>query len=212
VSKGERPVEVLRNGKLDARGISRLDQTMRLENQALLKCILAGSLRGLWGEERIVSLDPPVDFDDEAKTPLSRSANISSRPISRCGTSPQSCARNIGVEAYRIKNATYPPAEIAVRFSHRLVAIHPFFKWKWTLLARGRRSSCMSARGAALHVGTGELVGTLRLYGPPIGAVHASANGLTFRVGSAVSRRGWPTPTGAILQRFNRTEMRGGEV
>ncbi len=50
-------------------------------------------------------------------------------------------ARNIGVEAYRIamdvqqaiddarcwvKNATYPPAEIAVRFSHRLVAIHPF--------------------------------------------------------------------------------------
>jgi Fic-DOC domain mobile mystery protein B len=50
-------------------------------------------------------------------------------------------ARNIGVEAYRIamdvqqaiddtrcwvENATYPPAEIAVRFSHRLVAIHPF--------------------------------------------------------------------------------------
>lgn len=50
-------------------------------------------------------------------------------------------ARNIGVEAYRIamdvqqaiddarcwvENATYPPGEIAVRFSHRLVAIHPF--------------------------------------------------------------------------------------
>ena len=50
-------------------------------------------------------------------------------------------ARNIGVEGYRIamdvqqaiddarywvENATYPPDEIAVRFSHRLVAIHPF--------------------------------------------------------------------------------------
>lgn len=50
-------------------------------------------------------------------------------------------ARNIGVEAYQIamdvqqvigdarcwvEHATYPPDEIAVRFSHRLVAIHPF--------------------------------------------------------------------------------------
>jgi Fic-DOC domain mobile mystery protein B len=50
-------------------------------------------------------------------------------------------ARAIGVEAYRIamdvqqaiddarywvEHATYPPDEIAVRFSHRLVAIHPF--------------------------------------------------------------------------------------
>lgn len=50
-------------------------------------------------------------------------------------------ARNIGVDAYRIPmdvaqaiddakfwvaNATYSPDEIAVRFSHRLVAIHPF--------------------------------------------------------------------------------------
>lgn len=50
-------------------------------------------------------------------------------------------ARNIGVDAYRIamdvqqaiddarywaKHATYSPDEIAVRFSHRLVAIHPF--------------------------------------------------------------------------------------
>jgi Fic-DOC domain mobile mystery protein B len=50
-------------------------------------------------------------------------------------------ARNIGVEAYRIpmdvrqsiddarywvEHATYSPDEIAVRFSHRLVAIHPF--------------------------------------------------------------------------------------
>jgi Fic-DOC domain mobile mystery protein B len=50
-------------------------------------------------------------------------------------------ARNIGVEAYRIgpdvqqaicdaqywvEHATYPVDEIAVRFSHRLVAIHPF--------------------------------------------------------------------------------------
>lgn len=50
-------------------------------------------------------------------------------------------ARNIGVDAYRItmdvrqtiddarywvENKTYPPDEIAVRFSHRLVAIHPF--------------------------------------------------------------------------------------
>jgi Fic-DOC domain mobile mystery protein B len=49
--------------------------------------------------------------------------------------------RNIGVEAYRIPmdvaqaiddakfwiaNGTYSPDEIAVRFSHRLVAIHPF--------------------------------------------------------------------------------------
>lgn len=50
-------------------------------------------------------------------------------------------ARNIGVDAYRIamdvrqaiddarfwvENTTYPPDEIAVRFSHRIVAIHPF--------------------------------------------------------------------------------------
>jgi Fic-DOC domain mobile mystery protein B len=50
-------------------------------------------------------------------------------------------ARNIGVDAYRIPmdvaqtiddakfwiaNNTYSPDEIAVRFSHRLVAIHPF--------------------------------------------------------------------------------------
>jgi Fic-DOC domain mobile mystery protein B len=50
-------------------------------------------------------------------------------------------ARNIGVDPYRIitdvqqlidearywvDNHTYPPDEIAVRFSHRLVAIHPF--------------------------------------------------------------------------------------
>ena len=50
-------------------------------------------------------------------------------------------ARNIGVEAYRIAtdvqqaiddarywvgHVTYQPDEIAVRFSHRLVAIHPF--------------------------------------------------------------------------------------
>ena len=49
--------------------------------------------------------------------------------------------RNIGVDAYRIPvdvaqavddakfwvaNGTYAPDEIAVRFSHRLVAIHPF--------------------------------------------------------------------------------------
>lgn len=50
-------------------------------------------------------------------------------------------ARNIGIDAYRIPtevrtlvddvrfwvdNATYTPDEIAVRFSHRLVSIHPF--------------------------------------------------------------------------------------
>jgi Fic-DOC domain mobile mystery protein B len=50
-------------------------------------------------------------------------------------------ARNIGIDAYRIavelrqavddarywiENRTYPPDEIAVRFSHRIVAIHPF--------------------------------------------------------------------------------------
>jgi Fic-DOC domain mobile mystery protein B len=50
-------------------------------------------------------------------------------------------ARNIGVDAYRIamdvqqaiddarywvENTTYSPDEIAVRFSHRIVAIHPF--------------------------------------------------------------------------------------
>lgn len=50
-------------------------------------------------------------------------------------------ARNIGVDAYRIgmelhqllgdtrywiENASYPPDEIAVRFHHRLVFIHPF--------------------------------------------------------------------------------------
>lgn len=49
--------------------------------------------------------------------------------------------RNIGIEAYRIPmavrelvhdarywvdNGTYPPDEIAIRFSHRLVSIHPF--------------------------------------------------------------------------------------
>ena len=50
-------------------------------------------------------------------------------------------ARNIGIEAYRLpmelrgladdvlfwgENGSYPPDEIAVRFSHRLVSIHPF--------------------------------------------------------------------------------------
>ncbi|GLS37817.1 cell filamentation protein [Mesorhizobium tianshanense] len=50
-------------------------------------------------------------------------------------------ARNIGIDAYRIpmdvrqtvddvrhwvEHGAYPPDEIAVRFSHRLVAIHPF--------------------------------------------------------------------------------------
>ena len=50
-------------------------------------------------------------------------------------------ARNIGIEAYQIptelrllvedvrywiENDTYPPDEIAVRFHHRLVSIHPF--------------------------------------------------------------------------------------
>lgn len=50
-------------------------------------------------------------------------------------------ARNIGIDAYQIpmdvyqaigdacywiEHKTYPPDEIAVRFSHRLVAIHPF--------------------------------------------------------------------------------------
>ncbi|MBB4101412.1 mobile mystery protein B [Sphingomonas kyeonggiensis] len=50
-------------------------------------------------------------------------------------------ARNIGIDAYRIavevrqviddarywvENETYPPDEIAIRFSHRVVAIHPF--------------------------------------------------------------------------------------
>jgi Fic-DOC domain mobile mystery protein B len=50
-------------------------------------------------------------------------------------------ARNIGIDVYRIgvevaqlmddvrfwtQNKTYPPDEIAVRFHHRLVAIHPF--------------------------------------------------------------------------------------
>jgi Fic-DOC domain mobile mystery protein B len=49
--------------------------------------------------------------------------------------------RNIGIEAYRIPtelhvavddarywvaHATYPPDEIAIRFSHRVVAIHPY--------------------------------------------------------------------------------------
>ncbi|MGE4313780.1 MAG: mobile mystery protein B, partial [Pseudobdellovibrionaceae bacterium] len=49
--------------------------------------------------------------------------------------------RNIGIDAYRIptevrqlvddvryqvEHETYPPDEIAVRFSHRLVSIHPF--------------------------------------------------------------------------------------
>lgn len=50
-------------------------------------------------------------------------------------------ARNIGIDAYRIpmdvrqlvgdvrfqvENASFPPDEIAIRFSHRLVSIHPF--------------------------------------------------------------------------------------
>lgn len=50
-------------------------------------------------------------------------------------------ARNIGIDAYRIpmevrnliddarywvKHETYPPDELAIRFSHRLVSIHPF--------------------------------------------------------------------------------------
>jgi len=77
-------------------------------------------------------------------------------------------ARNIGVDAYRIsmdvqqaiddarywvENDTYPPDEIAVRFSHRLVAIHPFPN------GNGRFSRLVGdllagTLEAALHVGT----------------------------------------------------------
>lgn len=54
---------------------------------------------------------------------------------------PRLTERNIGIDAYRIgpelrlliedarfwiDNGSYPPEEIAVRFHHRLVAIHPF--------------------------------------------------------------------------------------
>jgi Fic-DOC domain mobile mystery protein B len=59
----------------------------------------------------------------------------------RWAGSYRTTARNIGVDAYRIgvdvaqavgdarywrDHATYPPDEIALRYSHRLVAIHPF--------------------------------------------------------------------------------------
>lgn len=63
------------------------------------------------------------------------------RDVWRCAGQYRTTARNIGVEAYRIpmdvqqaiddarfwvEHATYRSDEIAVRFSHRLVAIHPF--------------------------------------------------------------------------------------
>jgi Fic-DOC domain mobile mystery protein B len=59
----------------------------------------------------------------------------------RWGGEYRTTARNIGVDAYRIgselaqavddarywvEHSTFPPDEIALRYSHRLVAIHPF--------------------------------------------------------------------------------------
>lgn len=59
----------------------------------------------------------------------------------RWGGAYRKTARNIGIDAYRIpvevrqlvdnvrywvEHKTYPPDEIAVRFSHQLVSIHPF--------------------------------------------------------------------------------------
>ena len=63
------------------------------------------------------------------------------RDVWRWAGDYRTTARNIGVDAYRIvldvqqavddarywaDNGTYEPDEIAIRFSHRLVAIHPF--------------------------------------------------------------------------------------
>lgn len=63
------------------------------------------------------------------------------RKVWRWAGSFRTTERNIGVDAYKIgvelrmllddvrfwiENATYPPDEIAVRFHHRLVWIHPF--------------------------------------------------------------------------------------
>jgi len=65
------------------------------------------------------------------------------RDVWRWAGQYRTTTRNIGVDAYRIsmdiqqaiddarywvEHATYPPGEIAMRFSHRLVFIHPFPK------------------------------------------------------------------------------------
>mgnify|MGYP001427526229 CR=1 FL=1 len=102
-------------------------------------------------------------------------------------------ARNIGVEAYRIamdvqqaiddarywaQHATYPPDEIAVRFSHRLVTIHPFpngngrfSRLVGDLLARslGSHPSHGGEQTWSMRARPGR--DTSRLYGPPTIAI-----------------------------------------
>ena len=55
-----------------------------------------------------------------------------------------------------VEHKTYPPDEIAVRFHHRLVAIHPFPKWqRETFAADGGPAGDEPGRGA-LHLGKSE--------------------------------------------------------
>ncbi|GEP58296.1 mobile mystery protein B [Reyranella soli] len=100
-------------------------------------------------------------------------------------------ARNVGVDAYRIGpdvaqllsdvsywvgNGTYPPDEIAVRFHHRLVAIHPFPN------GNGRHSRLMAdllierLGGISFTWGGGRLADTSELRRRYIVALRAADN------------------------------------
>ena len=52
-----------------------------------------------------------------------------------------------------IEYATHEPDESAIRFHHRLVAIHPFPKWQRAPWEGGSQLSGPVARSAALHLG-----------------------------------------------------------
>jgi len=81
--------------------------------------------------------------------------------------------KSIGVESYRIgtevrhliadveywiANATYPPAEIAARFHHRLVQIHPFVNGNGRFARLATDLLCQRQGWPLSHWGAGDLV------------------------------------------------------
>ena len=95
--------------------------------------------------------------------------------------------RNIGVEAWRIEqdlrqllddvrywieNATYPPDEIAVRFHHRLVFIHPFPNGNGRFSRLAADLLAVSLGRPRLSWGSGNLVATDALRRSYVNALH----------------------------------------
>ncbi len=64
----------------------------------------------------------------------------------------------IGDTSYWIENATFPPDEIAIRFHHRLVFIHPFANGNWAARTPHGRSSCQTTSRAEFTWGGADIV------------------------------------------------------